>query len=317
MSVIVLEGPERATDVLLVATRYYQETSDSPRRVEPFESAHLLAPDLWLGPVDLDLCDAIATACTPPGENFHPVRNFGFPYGFVRTGAPTEPNPLHFDSDARIAVAVQLSRLVHPTSIDFRFAARLREWTNPHRMIVPARVVALNPHAFVLVENADWLIPDDVDAIRALIAAYSAKRPPRRVLAALFHHENAARTHFIDARWPILVTGIESLVRIRDEKDPRNSAQFAGSTRVFVRRVEQLARELGVPGVSEADLREVYGLRSELVHGLGSSHLDPRIQRGIALTEELLRAVLRKAVLDPTFAARFESDAALSTTLPL
>jgi hypothetical protein len=313
--VIVLEGREHAVDVVLVVSQYHRRTATTTRAERYFEASYELAENLWLARIEAGLCDAIANACTPTGENHHPTRNYGFPYAFVRTEAPIAPNPMHFDSDARIGVAIQLSRLVHPTSASFQYAARLQLWDN-HRKIVPANVVSMNRHAFVLDEASDWLVPDDVPALRDIIGAYYRSKPCRRILAALFHHEYAARCHFIDARMPHLITALEALIRIKDERDGR-SGRYAGSTQVFVRRIGLLAAKLGMVGVTDSVLREVYGLRSEMVHGLGISHLTATVRERIVLAEGILRDVLKRGVLDPAFAAMFIDETTVAAALPL
>jgi hypothetical protein len=127
----------------------------------------------------------------------------------------------------------------------------------------------------------------------------------------------AARNYYVDVRWPLLVTGLEALVHIADERDPRNSTRYAGSTRVFVDRLLALGRADPKLGVGEVELREVYDRRSTLVHGQGFGQLNARNKDLYRTTESLLRGVLKKCVLEPTFADTFRSDDALRSAYPL
>ena len=47
-----------------------------------------LADDLWIGPLEQGLTDAVMDACEPAGNNFRPVRQFGSRYAIVREDAP-------------------------------------------------------------------------------------------------------------------------------------------------------------------------------------------------------------------------------------
>src|SRR5262249_24076185 len=127
------------------------------------------------------------------------------------------------------------SRIVHPTAAGFTSAARILDRPGGSAQIIPASHSTLNPAAFVIAPNENWLIPADLPDLRDLLRALHADLLPRRLESALWHHEAAARHSFIDLRWPLLTTSLEALVRIKDERLP--SGRFAGSTKVFVDRL--------------------------------------------------------------------------------
>jgi hypothetical protein len=309
-----MSGPV-ATDYVLVTDAYSQQDGLSSRPVVSFSPPRQIDGDLWVGEIDHSLCERILDACDPAGENFKPVRQFGCSYAFYRANAPTNNGLFSFDPDSLLYHCVALSRIVHPTSVGFTSAARILDWPNGDPQIIPVSHSTLNPAAFVIAPNENWLIPDDLPELRALLHALHKNPLPRRLEAALWHHEAAARNSFIDLRWPLLTTCLEALVRIKDEKMP--SGQFAGSTRVFVNRLVAIGHLDPALAVPEAELREIYAQRSLLAHGLAYGGLDETSKALYRNQERLVRGVIRKALLDPTFRHIFQSDANIAKHLPL
>jgi hypothetical protein len=319
MTVFIIKGEPSVIDVVLVPSPYpHDYPAAGPRPVKYFEGSHRLADDLWLADLCSDFSSEIFDACQMTGKNFSPTRQFGAPYGFIRTNVPkTGGSPYHFDHDHRLLRCIAISRLIHPTSVGFEYSARVRRWPNGHYEIVPYRPTALNPFAYVADPSQDWLIPDDVHALRELLAAFDASNLPERVNNALWHFETVARTYYIDVRWPLLVTALESLVHIRNERDPHKPKRPAGSTRVFSQRVAQLATRLATASKSEKEFREIYDRRSTLAHGQLLGTLDAPTRQLYIATEEVLRAVLRECIANPSFASTFENDAAINLQYPL
>jgi len=310
-----MSGPV-ATDYVLVTDAYSHKDAASSRAVVDFSPARQIDGDLWIAQVDHSFCERILDACDPRGENFKPVRQFGCSYAFYRANAPAEEGLLYrFDPDSLLYHCVALSRIVHPTSVGFTSAARILDWPNGDPQIIPASHSTLNPAAFVIAPNEDWLIPGDLPELRALLNALHAAPLPKRIEAALWHHEAAARNSFIDLRWPLLTTCLEALVRIKDEKLP--SGQFAGSTRVFVDRLAAIGKLDSTLAIPEDEVREMYAQRSLLAHGLAYGSLDDASKAVYLDQERLVRGVIRKALLDSAFRNIFVSDANIAKHLPL
>lgn len=310
-----MSGPA-ATDYVLVTDAYSQKDETSTRPVVNFSAPRQIDGDLWIAQVDHALCERILDACEPAGENFKPVRQFGCSYAFYRSNAPAEDGQLfRFDPDSLLYHCVALSRIVHPTAVGFTSAARILDWPGGNPQIIPASHSTLNPAAFVIAPNENWLIPDDLPELRALLHALHAASLPKRIEAALWHHEAAARNSFIDLRWPLLTTCLEALVRIKDERLP--SGQFAGSTRVFVDRLAAIGSLDSTLAVPESELREIYAQRSLLAHGLAYGSLDEASKALYRVQERLVRGIIRKALLDSTFRSIFLSDANIAKHLPL
>lgn len=167
----------------------------------------------------------------------------------------------------------------------------------------------------MLDENDNWLIPDDVPLIGNLLRAWNPAAVGKRIQAAIWYFEMTARNFYSDIRWPLLVTALESLVRIKNEQD--RNGRPVGSTRAFVSRLAQLGARDPALTVSEGDLRDMYEKRSDLVHALAVVAMDEVTKTVYRNLENLVRNVLRKAILEPSFAAIFASDQHLAAALPI
>ncbi|MGE3494170.1 MAG: hypothetical protein AB7N73_05680 [Gemmatimonadales bacterium] len=304
-----------AVDVVLVTDSYYAHDAASQRAVTPIESALQIGDNIWLGPVPDELEERICRACEPPGEAFDPVRQYHFPYALYKldSGMGAEED-LSFDSNLRLQTAIVLSRLVHPTAAGLTHAARLRRTESGEAQIVPKRQWGIDPGAYVVRENEDWLVPADAPQIHELMTAFERAKPPARVLTALWHLEAAFHTHFIDLRWPILTTALEALVRIPDEQ---HGGRFVGSTKCFVDRMVALGQIESTLVVSESDLKAMYSHRSQYTHGLRPQNLTLTARALYERQEEVCRQIIRRAILDNTFGGIFATDATIKSAMPL
>lgn len=306
------------TDFVLMADPYGNAGATHSRLLVKFRRARRIHNDLWIGPVNRNLTKAIMKACMLRGENFRPVLQFWCPYGFIRKYAPTDSNNLQFDPDRILQQCVALSRLVHPTSIGYQFAARVIKRPGSRRKIVPFDPYTFNKRASVIDVNENWLNPDDILLLRKLITCFEKlkDRLSNRIKTAMWYYEYLSKTHFMDIRWTLLITALESLIKIADEKNS-NTKKYVGSTKVFVDRLTALARFDSSLSVTRGDLGKIYNERSNLVHGLGVASLDPVKRALYRKAETLIRNILQKAILDATFASIFDSDASIKRNLPL
>lgn len=317
MAVLATKGEAESQDVVLVPAPYDEHDAHSSRPDERFRRPYELDSGLWLGPFDRDLRKEVLDACSPAGEHSK-RRPFGCAYAFWRTLPPGSAAATgdHFDPDARLYRCVTFSRIVHPTSVGFEYAARIQHRRNGVREIIPYREYHLNPHAFVIDPNTNWLIPSNVPEIKTLLLAFPPTGMPERLHSALFTYEVAARHCYIDQRWPLVATGLEALVHIRGERHP-GGRRWAGSTKVFVDRLLAMGTIDAALAIPEADLRAMYAERSLLAHGQAFGSLDAARKNLYRRMEKLLRDIARKAICDSKFRAIFASDAALQTALPL
>jgi hypothetical protein len=315
MTALFVEGEPDVMDVVLVPGPYQDHDPAISRPIVWFDAPIEIAPSICIGDIGHDLSEAVLDACDPSGENFKPHRQFGAPYGFYRTVlSASVKEGLTFDPDNQLCKCIALSRLIHPTSIGFRYSARIRTWKNGARQIIPHSRGDLSPDAFLTDTPNNFLVPADAPSILALIQAFDAGPLPQRLHSGMWYCETAFRSYYVDLRWPLLTTGLEALIHIDGE---RFGGRFAGSTKVFVDRLLALGGIEAAFLVPENDLRAMYGHRSGLVHGQTLGTLDPARRALYSRKEQLLRGILRKAILDPAFRALFTTDAAIQEGLPL
>lgn len=81
---------------------------------------------LWLGRLDSDLAQTLMDTCEPKMLGvLAPVRQYAQMYAYGRDLPPSAE--IHrWDDDHRLSRLVAKSRLIHPTTVGFRYAARVR-----------------------------------------------------------------------------------------------------------------------------------------------------------------------------------------------
>lgn len=298
---------EPITDIIMVPFPGQLRGDEIERLPDRFKLAH----DVVVIPIDAELRDAIHTACDPAGfETAGAIDLRGRPlYAFIRPNAPRE-NPYHWDSDQRLQMCVGLSRLVRPTSISLRYAVRLiGRFGGERYQLRPGPVRGFGAAAWTSTPAHDWLSPADFRRFRDVIAAFDANpfEAHSRVGRAFWYFEYAARTELVDIRWPLIATALETL--LGTNRDP--------TTQRFIQRVPQLARVLGLPAISNARARRMWGLRSGLVHGQKHGGLGEKEFALYRAMEDVLREALLRAVVDPTCRARFQDDASVNAAFPI
>jgi len=171
----------------------------------------------------------------------------------------------------------------------------------------------MSPDVFLGNNHRDWLSLEDAEHLRRLMPWLSKdKRMHDRVQRAYWNHEYAMRSCYLDARWILVVSGLEALISIGEKN---LSWQFRD-------RVRQLAAEFQI-GFTDDDLRASYKLRSKLVHAesflFGLETILPKSQHNdlYQKLEALLRMTLRRCLLEENFGSFFSDDAAVEARWPL
>jgi len=206
-----------------------------------------------------------------------------------------------------------LSRLIRPTTIGNRYCAKIYPQPAIDPPIQALLMSGTNPDVAIADASQDWLSPEDGLELRQLMPWVSpTKQMYTRVHRAFWNHEDAMRTYFLDFRFPIVVAGLEALTTV--EKSP-------GLTARFVRRAGQLATEFAI-NLSKKELEQTYKLRSEVVHGRSFLYaLQGLLPQGehrplYDKLESLLRAAVKKCLLDENFGRRFADDRAVLRKYP-
>jgi len=183
-----------------------------------------------------------------------------------RTVSTHERSVHEWDTDQRLQTAVALSRLVRPTSISFRHAARIRYNKNGTvKSAFPAWLTGVDPDSWLAPKEnyRDWLIKAEMEQLKALLNAPPLSGLPVRLSRALWYHEYASRTYYGEIRWITVCVALESMLH----------TSRGYSTRQFVERLPLMASGLGVSLTpQEAEQPTICGLACLTVVRPGNSH---------------------------------------------
>src|SRR5713226_1502487 len=140
----------------------------------PPEKRFQLTNDLSIEKLDSVASNIVLDFGIPTGyEVMKPVRQYAYFYAFVKQ--VREPASVHdWDTDQRLQTVVALSRLVRPTSISFRHAARLHYGEDGTlKSAYPAWLTGVDPDSWLAPEEnyRDWLIEAEMEQLKALLSA--------------------------------------------------------------------------------------------------------------------------------------------------
>jgi histidyl-tRNA synthetase len=265
-----------------------------------------LAPDLWVEKLPSRLFWEIYDHTEPKGKwrgDAQPVKQFAQLYTFVREVPSAIAMDLNWDRDNRLHTCIALSRVVHPTTVNYGAAARVTYGEDGNLLeIVPGPVKGHHSEAFLSAsETRDWLVVDELEELAVLLQKYSWPALPERVKRALWTYDYAASDYFIDTRWTLLSSAVEALVHTRQRE----------STAQFVDGLIKLASDVGAGAITPDDANRIYDLRSSLAHGQGLPQISKEEDRLYVLMQTVLRLTLKQAILDPTYAEKFRSNKAV------
>ena len=316
--------PIRMRDVLLVPWSDAQgdERQFQPVRERPVE----LGRDLVLVRFDADEVELLVNACLPRGHYFVAQMQDPFLYGFERELDPANyRDRFAWDSDGAIKVALQLSRLVVDNGYSTEFAARVVDHEDGQKQVVPhvMHLFRFMP-TYRLREDRDWLTEEEATELRDLIDAYWASMDdlPVRVARALSLSEGVVHTGVLERALVLLMMGVEALLNTNKERVVKQ----------LTTRMPLVAGEVGVAGISRRYSRRMYDDRSHPAHGQelklpavtansqdddAPAAFDADYFAKVARLQDLLRAIVRRAISDPEFADVFRSDNAIRARWPV
>ena len=269
-----------------------------------------LGPGLWVGRLNGRLAEALMDTCEPKMLGVPtPVRQFSQMYAYVRE-LDGNPDLYYWDKDFRLSRLVAMSRLVHPTTVGFRYAGRVLQDAQTLE-IVPAQPHGISVDTYLSPsQQRDWLTRSEAERLGELDAkSEPLTQPsfPRRVSRALWYFDYAQRTYYADLRWTMIATALEALIH----------TGRANSTRHFKYRVPALAAAVGAPALTSSESDAAYDFRSRLSHGDGFLSDMPQADLGLYdRLEETLRLTILKAFLEPAFASVFTDDAQIEARFP-
>jgi hypothetical protein len=260
-----------------------------------------LSEDLEIKRLDHKITNKMMELCEPNQYGVdRPTRQFAQLYSFVRSGTPSER--IWGQPDNRLYMCIALSRLVHPTSVGFIYHAQLNLGLEGElTQCIPISLEGHPTGAWIADRDGrDWLTDADAAELEKLIARLPLAVPPR-ISRALWYNELAARNYYADVRWVHIATALESLIHTSKN----------GSGHQFRTRTAKMAAAVGLPAFTEAEAREFYDLRSHLAHGQETGQLSPTNYALYRLGEDVLRKVIARAILEPSFAAQFADSTAV------
>lgn len=293
-------------DVVVQTNQGWFTNQDAPR---PPDGKFELSHDLFIQKLDATALNAVLDFGIPNGHGvMKPVRQYGYFYAFVRE--VPEPASVHeWDTDQRLQTAIALSRLIRPTSISFRQAARIEYHSDgTFKCAYPGCLTGVDPDSWLPREKdyRDWLIEGEMNQLKALLAASPMSALPVRLSRALWYHENACRTYYGEIRWMTVCVALESMLHT-SRKD---------SARQFIERVSAMSGTLGVP-LTTPEAKNAYDMRSQLSHGGATGKLSEADEEIYLKLERVLRAALKEAILNPTFATIFADQNTIRSQWPI
>ena len=267
---------------------------------------------VWIERLDSSVAKQIVEACSPKNLDVPIYNQRGHTYAFVRKSRL--PGEFHdFGGIEELAATIALSRLIRPTTMGLRWAARVSLVNG-----IPKQILAFQPRGIAVdaicpkAVERDWLTREDGEQLKRLMS-YITKREPmhKRIHNAYWHHEYAVRTYYVDHRWVFVCTGLEALVH----------SSGTGTTRQFTSRVARLGNIERISFTWE-ELESAYFLRSELVHGGQflsdqQARLTDQQLNLYERLEETLRKVLLRTFEDRDFAANFADAESIDSFLPM
>ena len=299
-------------DIVVYPNSSFVRASDDLRRsFPPIKDRIRIFDDVYAEKLNRDTWEKTYRSCTLIGHK-DATPQFTQLYAFVRElqGEIENKQSMIWDHDERLQLCLGLSRIVYPTNISFEFAARFIYEGEKLRNVIPGPVKEFGAKAWISRDDVrDWLSIDEAKELASVVEAFyrSESMLPKRVKRALWYLEYAFRTEFLDVRWPLICTGLESLIHTDRQR----------STMQFSRRVSLLADRMGICDFTYERVKEAYNTRCTLVHGKLFRDMDPYQLDLYEKTENTLRLAIKKAILEPDFASTFSSEERIKAVYPV
>jgi hypothetical protein len=277
-----------------------------PGEAEQFE----LTNDIWIERLDEQLAKNVQRACEPANYNVKTVSHDRHIYAFVRRVPEFETR--NYEGLEALLGVIGLSRVIHPTSTGTRYCAKIFGLPLRDYLIQAIQYRGVSPDVFLEEGVRDWLSVKNGQELLSLRPWISNKPMLERVHRAYWNHDFALHSYYLDARWVLVVSGLEALINVDEDK---NALQF----RV---RVGALANELKVH-LTDSELRIAWKLRSKLAHakgflfGLGNVLPQSDHKKLYGKLELLLRLVLKRCLLDEGFCSRLRNNTTVRKNWPL
>lgn len=152
----------------------------------PVESKILIVPDLWIEKLNTSEADKIMDACEPQGFNYSEKRQYAQMYSIVRCVSDDQ----EWDSDDILQTVITLSRIIHPTTISYKYSAIVTRDSQENIIrVVPGPVSGPGAEAFIADNTRNWLTESEVNELKKLFADYQRNSLLRPVITCLWYYE--------------------------------------------------------------------------------------------------------------------------------
>lgn len=288
-------------DIILFTPFLHSLTDEEIQELQAIQAGYDITDEIRLEKLNHAFAENIIKDCDPLAyKDAYPQYNNI--YSLIRKYPPSSNKPLHqFDEDNKLQTCIQLSRLIHPTSINLNYAVRYST-ENEKDQISPLNP-AFGKGAFLVQFNnnprhKNWLSLANLKQLSELMKNFDITKLPQRVRKALFYYEYAAWTQYIDMKWTLISTALDAL--IHTDRD--------GSTKQFKQRVSKLACDLGIQFKENQEAKDAYDQRSTIIHTEHMATMDSSTLILYEKMEDVLRKILLEAIKNKNIANIFSTD---------
>lgn len=314
-----LSAIRSARDVLVIPLREFPGSLKHPS----VSQEQVFANGVHLGPADQEEALLVFNACSPRGHNFFTRNANESRYVFWRSVDIDELNSaearMRWDVEGAISRTIQLSRYIRDNSHWIEFAARIIEYENGLKQVLPFSSSYPECRSQVhrlLPDDPGYLSDDECAELATLIEKDGGRsqKLPQRVSAAMFFAEYASFSNSIE---PFIATLYMSIEALLNTTDVQVSKQMK-------KRLPLLAQAVGVAGMSNTLADKIYDARGIVIHQVHDFPLlvdQPskfaELAKRAALVQRIVRATIRRCIEDASFAASFDSTSSVDAAFPV
>ena len=285
--------------------------SDLFFKYPPVKRKIKITDKIWIGKLPGKLAEKIFNAYNLEGfKGYQPVRQFGEFYSFVKETSSTEYK-WKWDEDGTLFEVAQISRLIHPTSIDLEYAAKITSGGDfKKKKIDPVGYKGMLTQSFLVPNNKrNWLTSKEAAKFRFLYSKFKTVKNTlnQTVKNALWNYQYSQYIRYADLRIAIICFALESLLNTSSEQ----------ITKQFKIRLYSLANELGLENFTEKDAGKAYEYRSKISHGKEIKKLDSYEFDLFSKVEEILRLCIKRCILDKRFRNIFNTEESIRKKWPI
>lgn len=141
-------------------------------------------------------------------------------------------------------------------------------------------------------KQRSWFTIEEIALLRKLFEEYLNGKLPERLSGLLWFYELAFSTEIRTVRWLLISQALQAAV----------STDSVKVRQQFVKRLPELAKGVGI-AIEKKEIDNLWGYRNKVSHGGRLKEATPEELRLLQKAEEIIRSVIKKALLDVNFAS--------------